>query len=269
MSVDKALGAIDELLSVIDEADKLAESKSDETPAKLGGGKVIVQKIPTGARTYFKTAEDVTEGQHVRVTDDLKLLTSAWEEAELGPNDELFGYLNVVGEVAEIEDDDDTLQLQWKNYDTCWIPLSACSDAGTDPLTFPTTDNPWLTGAPAEEAGDEKKEDEDEPAKPTRPVIPDGTFYTTAEEVPIGKTVRITSSIEILTAKWKEAELGPHDDLEGFLGQVALVEDAEEDDDTLQLVWKNYDTCWMPAQACFDAEGAPETIPGNVVSWLG
>ena len=77
---------------------------------------------------YFKSVEDegIKEGNTVKVTSNAERLDETWIEAELGINDDKSMYLGCIGKIMEIEEDDDTVQLRWANYDTCWIPIKAC-----------------------------------------------------------------------------------------------------------------------------------------------
>ena len=268
MSVEKALGVIDDLLSVLDEADKLAAASSGSSAAV----------------TYFADVEGISEKQHVRVTSDFAILSKEWEEAEMGPNgkpnfsrslricarssfvfflffsytlkknilDELKGLLGNVGMVVEIEEDDDTVQVQWGNFDTCWLPAKACSDAGKDELTIPGVDNGWLLATGDDDAADEEEKKEEAGAGGgSTELPPDGTLFKTVDDVKTGITVRVTRSLDILQKQWEEAELGPHDNLATFCGCVGTVVEVEEDDDTVQLEWQNLDTCWMPVGATY------------------
>ena len=77
---------------------------------------------------YFDGADDdrIKEGNTVKVTQDAKKLQQCWNDAELGPNDQLASFCGCIGKVIEVEEDDDTFKLRWGNYDTCWIPIKAC-----------------------------------------------------------------------------------------------------------------------------------------------
>merc|ERR1712129_663818 len=71
------------------------------------------------------------------------------------------------------------------------------------------------------------------------------------EMVGSGNVMIVTSDINELTKEWKCSELGPHDDLQCFLGCKGKVIDIEEDDDTVKLEWANLDNHWLPVKACW------------------
>merc|ERR1712129_501252 len=75
-------------------------------------------------------------------------------------------------------------------------------------------------------------------------------YFESVEDTGIktGGTIKVTSSIKRLDAMWIEAELGE-------------VMELEEDDDTVQLRWLNYDECWIPIKACIPSNGAEPTLP--------
>merc|ERR1712141_942382 len=83
----------------------------------------------------------------------------------------------------------------------------------------------------------------DKSANASKPAVSDAELkedcFESVEDdgVEEGKTVRMTQSITKLTAAWKEAELGPNDDLDMYLGVVGKICQIEEDDDTVQLRW--------------------------------
>lgn len=81
--------------------------------------------------------EEVGHGNILKVTTCLAILEYEWNESELGPHDELQMYLGCVGKIIEIEEDDDTVQLQWGNMNHCWIPIRACAITWKDSLTIP------------------------------------------------------------------------------------------------------------------------------------
>mmetsp|Transcript_19649 Transcript_19649/g.17404 ORF Transcript_19649/g.17404 Transcript_19649/m.17404 type:complete len:144 (+) Transcript_19649:115-546(+) len=134
MSYENALKTVDFLLEVLNEADKPAPA--DDKPATKAAPKTTESDVK---EEYFTSVEDdgVTEGKTVQVTKVLKKLEAEWLEAELGLNDDKGMYLGAVGKIVEIEEDDDTVQLRWENYDTCWIPVKACVDAKGAKETLP------------------------------------------------------------------------------------------------------------------------------------
>lgn len=128
MSYSNALKTIDFLLEVLDEADKApqSEQKTESKPQVADG-------------PLFTSVEDdgVEEGKTVKVTSSSKILGEAWIEAELGANDAKDMYLSAVGKVVEIEEDDDTVQLRYANYDTMWMPIKACFNSNGAEETLP------------------------------------------------------------------------------------------------------------------------------------
>merc|ERR1712083_1034702 len=72
------------------------------------------------------TVEEVGHDNILRVTDDLKELEKEWNESELGNHDELEMFLGAVGKVVSIEEDDDSVKLEWCNQDCHWLPVKAC-----------------------------------------------------------------------------------------------------------------------------------------------
>eukprot|EP01084_Bolivina_argentea_P310928 538128_1 len=88
---------------------------------------------------YFTSVEDdgVVEGETVKVTVNAQRLDTMWAEAELGINDDKGMYLNAIGKIMEI-DDDDTVQVRWANLDTCWMPIKACVNSNGAEPTLPS-----------------------------------------------------------------------------------------------------------------------------------
>merc|ERR1719499_2901152 len=82
-----------------------------------------------GGLKYIETIDEVKVGETLYVTHDLKPFKKEWKAAELGElkDEDLEIYLGCPGQVTEIESDDDTVQLQWINMDTQWIPIKACA----------------------------------------------------------------------------------------------------------------------------------------------
>ena len=124
MSYENALKTVDFLLEVLNEADKPAPA-DDKGATKAAPTKTETSDVK---EEYFQSVEDdgVEEGKTVKVTSIIARLEETWKEAELGANDDKSMYLSAVGKIVEIEEDDDTVQLRWANYDTCWIPIKAC-----------------------------------------------------------------------------------------------------------------------------------------------
>jgi len=95
----------------------------------------------------FESVEDdgVKKGKIVQVTRDVSKLEKAWKDSELGPNDDLKPYCGVIGQIMDIEEDDDTIQIRWGNLDTCWIPVKALQPAEGKQPTVPNLAADWLT----------------------------------------------------------------------------------------------------------------------------
>jgi len=95
----------------------------------------------------FESVEDdgVKKGKIVQVTHDLSKLEKAWKDSELGPNDDLKPYCGSIGQIMDVEEDDDTVQIRWGNLDTCWIPVKALYPAEGKQTTVPSSTADWLT----------------------------------------------------------------------------------------------------------------------------
>ncbi|ETO19278.1 hypothetical protein RFI_17952 [Reticulomyxa filosa] len=162
--------------------------------------------------------------------------------------DELPAFRDQIGKVVEIETSDDTLQIQWENYDTCWVPAFACGPAPSgSKATIPGTNNSWLNES--KEVGHEYKEEPEEQAVLEEEEVP---LLASVEDPAAakGNSLRVTRHLKVLEEKWAQAELGSHDDLSVFLGAVGTVEETSEDDDSVKLKWANGVTTWVPIAAC-------------------
>merc|ERR1712228_60590 len=73
-------------------------------------------------------------GMNIKVTNDQQRLAFYWKECELGNIGEKYleQYLNKIGKITKIDEDDQTVQLRWGNYLTAWIPIQACCLAKCD-----------------------------------------------------------------------------------------------------------------------------------------
>jgi len=158
--------------------------------------------------------DGIEESQLVQVTGDLKILQEKWAAAGLPENDELPAFCNHIGKVVEVETSDDTLQIQWENYDTCWIPALACGPApsGAKP-TIPGTNNSWLDDSKAigAEFDEELKREEEERNE--------NVLIANVEDpaAQTGNTLRVTTDLEILQEKWKTTSLSPEKKFEQIL----------------------------------------------------
>lgn len=260
MSLERALGIIDSLLEVLDEADKRhthtketcpkEESKEEKTAEK-----VVTTSAPAKPFAYFTSLDEIEESQLVQITSDLAFLQEKWKTAGLAENDELKEFCNQVGKVVEIESSDDTLQIQWENYDTCWVPAFACGRASSGAkATIPGTNNSWLNegqavGAEFEEEQQNTNEENDD------------RYLPNAEDpaVIVGNTVRVTKDLPFLEERWKAADLEKNDKISAFLGAVGTIKEINEDNDSVKLQWKNEKEDWIPVQACLDGRNAEPT----------
>ena len=123
MSYANALKTVDFLLEVLAEADKPAPKGQETVPTKTEPAPQEEVK-----EEYYTSVEDdgIKVGGTLKVTMNKARLDAMWIEAELGENDTKDMYLGCIGQVMELEEDDDTVQLRWQNYDECWIPIKAC-----------------------------------------------------------------------------------------------------------------------------------------------
>jgi len=233
---------------------------------------------------------------NARITPDTKLLGRFWDESGLGPMDELESLCNVIGSIQEIEESDNTVELRWENYDTAWIPIKACYDAGENKPTLPGVHTSWLSPNNEENQDSEFKENEhenqqeDEPQfqnederqyllqqqqqqqkeKEEEEEVDESTikYFESVEDEYIKPTaiVRVTKNLELLEKYWKQSELGGNDTKHAYLGVYGAIQQVEEDDDTIEVRWANYDTVWIPVQACYATPGKKETLPSESVS---
>jgi general stress protein 26 len=293
---DRALKLIDEMLHIVDEADKNVQSCSTSTT------KTTTQSSPTKADNfdwkYLTDVKDSYSGKTFRVTKDLSLLQKEWKDSQLGPNDDLKPYLGTVGLCIQVEEDDNTLQLRWENMDTVWMPAKACAPAPDLKPSIPGFECDWLPPEGLEQWRDDEKHKEEEKTgggvsgivhsvvekahevasnvKDTVSHIlhPSGSgkeeLLSSVEDeyVKTGAHVQITHNMKILQHAWEEATLGQHEDLKPYLGCVGKIMQIEEDDDTVQLRWENLDTAWFPIKACMAAPNKPLSIPSLQADWL-
>jgi len=192
------------------------------------------------AELVYLTIDEVKVNERVFVTPDFELLKKEWEAAEMGKmsDNDLRGYCGCGGRITEVEDDDDTVQLEWLTMDTQWIPVACCTrdlpkDQQRDaPMSF----IPRLNGTGADNMAEEFEL----------------KYLTSIEDAKGGATVYVTTDFEKFKQEWKECELGPlsDEDLKAYCGCPGKITEIEDDDDTLQLQWLNMDTQWIPALAC-------------------
>jgi len=252
MSADRALDLVNTLLDVLEEADRRQGQTSQTQQTEKTTEPTTT--IPVSTASYFKSYEDLQEGQLIQVTEDVQLLQKEWDSAEMGNIETLAPYVSNIGKVVDIEDDD-TVQVEWGNYDSFWLPVLACRAAPQNAKrTIPGSDNSWLLDKPSVEETKEEKVD----------------YWTSIEDdgVKTGTSAKVTTNKDWLTQCWNESELGPTDGIESFLGCIGIIQDIEEDDDTIKLRWENFDEIWLPVKACSNANGAKATLPGSTVSWL-
>lgn len=276
MSKERALNLIDEMLRILDKADNKAPH---EHSAHCGHAQEANKSVTCKATTaednfdwkYLTEVKDSFSGKTFRVTKDQKLIEQEWKKSDLGPNDELEHFLGCVGLCIQVEEDDNTLQLRWENMDTCWMPAKACAPAPNLKPTIPKSTADWLPPPGLEQyREDEKNEKNDGGDKQQQQSNEPEELFETVEDdyVKKGNIVQVTRNIAKLEQAWKDAELGPNDDLKIYLNGVGQIMDVEEDDDTVQIRWGNLDTCWIPVKALYSAKGKQPTVPNSAADWL-
>jgi len=180
----------------------------------------------------FTSIEEAKCGQTVYCTTDLKLLKAQWAVCELGNIDDatLESYLGCPGKILEVEDDDDTVQLEWITKDSQWIPILACTK---------DLEESQRCHAPFQVT---EMVNEKSAAEP----------FTSIEEAKCGMTVYCTTDLKLLKEQWAECELGRIDDetLETYLACPGKILEVEDDDDTVNLEWVTKDSQWIPILAC-------------------
>lgn len=211
------------------------------------------------AASEYCSIDNIKNGQTVYVTTDLKKLKAEWEEAGLGnlSDNDLSTYMGCPGKILEVEEDDDTVQLEWVNMDSMWIPAMACvpnlpeSARKTAPAAF----IPRLNGE-----GADNMEEEIAAKQASTYVPPAGDYIADIESAKCGSTVYVTNDLKKLKAEWEEAGLGnlSDNDLMAYTGCPGKILEVEEDDDTVKLEWINMDSMWIPALAC--VKDLPESV---------
>jgi len=186
----------------------------------------MVLETPVGC------CDDVKNNQTVFVTTDFAKLKKEWAEAELGPitDDDLRNYCGCPGKIKEIEDDDETVMLEWLTKDTQWIPIAACVNE-VDPSK--------KKAAPFQVC---------EMVNEPQPL----NYVTSIEAVKTNQTVYVTTDFKKLKKEWAAAELGPisDEDLKNYCACPGKIKEVEDDDDTVMLEWLTMDTQWIPVLAC-------------------
>jgi len=181
---------------------------------------------------YFTDIDQATLGETVYVTTDAKALRNLWTECELGPisDEDLEAYCGCPGKIKEVEDDDDTVMLEWLTKDTQWIPFCAC---------VKNVEEKFRRAAPFQIC---------EMVNEPQPIA----YYTDIEQAEVGKTVYVTPDGKLLRKLWEACELGgiTQQDLEAYCGCPGRIREVEDDDDTVQLEWNTKDTQWIPFCAC-------------------
>lgn len=254
---ERALKLINEMLHIVDCADKHAGSSTQQS-----------SKVDNFDWKYLTEVKDNYAGKTFRVTEDIKILEQAWKDAELGPHDELKPYCGAIGLCIQVEEEDNTLQLRWENMDTCWIPARACASAGDLKPTVPRGIGcDWLP-PPGLEQCHEDEQNQKEEEKQNSDVKEELFEGVEDDYVKTNAHVQITRNMKTLEHAWKEAELGPNDELKPYLGCVGKIMAIEEDDDTVQLRWANLDTAWFPIKACLPAPNQELSVPRQVADWL-
>lgn len=228
------------------------EQSATQTTSSGGGG---------GAGRL--NCETVKEGQLVEVVAKTKELRKLWTEAELGGIDDsdLEGYFGHVGKVMEIEDDDDTVQVQWENLDAIWIPVAALTNT-SKVISSPAPVSHLPPGFEREMAEAAAKA----AVKPQPGLTQVDGDYLDIDKVEDGMHVQVTEDITRFRTEWEKAELGIVEDitLALYLLQTGKITEVEDDDDSVQIRWENYDTAWVPANCVRDASGTELTSPPAV-----
>jgi len=255
MSLDKTVEKIDFLLNVVNEADKGDNSCCNEKTQKsdeccgVDKKNTCCNDAPSQENVkYFQSSSEVKNGMNVRVTADPKLLGKFWDESHLGPMEEIESLCNVVGNIQEVEESDNTVELRWENYDTAWIPLKACSDAGDTKPTLPGLQTSWLSPDNDENKEDEEnnEEEQEEEAQNENEI----KYFQSVEDVKIGDNVRVTKDYDLLEKHWQTSELEPNDSKYNFLGIEGAVEKTDENYDTIEIRWTSSESVRLPVQAC-------------------
>jgi len=253
MSLDKTIEKIDFLIKVVSEADKGEQTSCCNEPQKTS----TVDMPCCGHEThvkYFESPNDVKVGMNLKVTTDQKLLGKLWDECGLGPMEELEALCGVIGSVEEVEDSDNTVQLRWENYDTAWVPIKACSDAGDSKPTLPGTQTSWLS-PDNEENKDSEQNNQNEPEEQQADDNEDESkikYLASVEDVEVGESVRVTKNYDLLEKTWGAAKvLEPNDSKYNFLGIQGVIESKDEDNDTVVVRWTSSESARLPVQACY------------------
>lgn len=236
-------------------------SQSAPAPAKQEEEKEQAAPAAAPAATGPRLTEDTTkEGMRAKVVSDVKELRKLWDEAELGnaEDETLESYIGFVGKVLEVEEDDETIQLEWENLDTVWVPWGACI-ATKEALSSPAP----ISHLPP---GFEKQLDKEMKLRPQPGLVQVEGDYLDIDSVSTGQNVQVTEDIKRFRKEWEEAELGNVEDktLALYLLQTGKITEIEEDDESIQIRWENYDTAWVPANCVRDAKGGALTSPPAV-----
>lgn len=251
MSLDKTIEKLDFLIKVVNDADKGEQFSccSEQTQ------KTSVQESSCCAHDvkYFQSPNEIKSGMNLRVTNDQKLLGKLWDECGLGPMEELESLCGVIGSVEEVEDSDNTVQLRWENYDTAWVPIKACSDAGDSKPTLPGVQTSWLSPDNVENKDEEETNQNEEEQANDDEDESNIKYFTTVEDVKIGETIRVTKNYDLLEKAWETsiAVLGPNDSKYNFLGIEGAVESKDEDNDTVVIRWTSSESVRLPVQATY------------------
>jgi len=265
-SSDKAVEKIDFLLNVFNDADKAEHGQQDEccgpetkkTDECCGPDTKKTCCDMNENVQFFKSTSDVKTGMNVRITSDPKFLGKLWDEAGLGPMDELESLCNVIGCIQEIEESDNTVELRWENYDTAWIPVKACSDAGDSKPTLPGVHTSWLS-PDNEENKNSDEEEQEEQQEEQQEETEDETqikYFVSVEDryLKEGVGVRVTKNLDLLEEHWTKSKLESNDTKYNYLGLEGVVELIDEDYDTIQIR-AGSETIRLPVQACYAAPG--------------
>ena len=118
---DRALYTINFILDVLNAAEE-----------QLGADRAVTTKVKEDEKDsreqLFEGIDDdgVAVGKKVRITSDLQLLLAKWKESELQATSDLKSYLNLVGEILAVREDDDSVNIRLDDDTSVFVPIKAC-----------------------------------------------------------------------------------------------------------------------------------------------
>jgi len=190
---------------------------------------------------YLTDADSISEGAHVQVTEDFKLLRKEWAAAELGEirDEDLALWLLQIGKVIEVEEDDDTVNVRWESYDTVWIPIAACRDAGKEALTSPPSVS-CLAGEPTQE-------EEAKPVFRLKEWTLDGDqYYKEISQIKKKQRVQITTDYGYLRQAFPAKGLEEMEDYQKIAGYTGDAWELDEENGLVTVRFNNKKTIKVP-----------------------